>query len=195
MKALRDLFVFIGLVTVIAVVWLGWQVWPYYRQFQQFDPQASTIYLHMGKTLLSSGVGPEAMVWKVPVAEGMSVEDVEQIMRFVANQHNMKDVGELPLSTQVASMLGTDYRTVKIYMFCNPLIAAQMLDYNDAYSAWLPCRITLVQDKAGKLWLYTLNMDPMIYGGKPLPPKLKAAAIGVKRSILDIMNRGASGEF
>ncbi|MCG8037689.1 MAG: DUF302 domain-containing protein, partial [Candidatus Thiodiazotropha taylori] len=68
-------------------------------------------------------------------------------------------------------------------------------DYSDAYSAYLPCRITLIEDKQGKLWLMTLNMDMMIYGGEPLPPALKEKAIQVKEYILDIMNRGAAGDF
>ncbi|MEW8046364.1 MAG: DUF302 domain-containing protein, partial [Candidatus Thiodiazotropha sp.] len=75
------------------------------------------------------------------------------------------------------------------------LIAAKMLDYSDAYSAYLPCRITLIEDQQGKLWLTALNMDMMIYGGKPLPPDLKEEALLVKDYILDIMNRGATGEF
>jgi uncharacterized protein (DUF302 family) len=80
-------------------------------------------------------------------------------------------------------------------MFCNALTASRMLDYNDAFSSYLPCRITLIEDKEGKLWLYTLNMDGMIYGGKPLPAELKKEAENVKEIILDIMNRGATGEF
>ena len=70
-----------------------------------------------------------------------------------------------------------------------------MLDYNDAFSSYLPCRITLIEDQQGKLWLYTLNMDGMIYGGRPLPAELKEEAEKVKEIILDIMNRGATGEF
>jgi len=80
-------------------------------------------------------------------------------------------------------------------MFCNALTAAQMIEHSDAYSAYLPCRISLVEDKQGKLWLYSLNMDAMIYGGKTLPADLKAEAEGVKEIILDIMNRGAEGDF
>ena len=52
-----------------------------------------------------------------------------------------------------------------------------------------------MEDKTGKLWLYTLNMDLMIHGGKTLPDELRAEAIEVKEIILDIMNRGATGEF
>ena len=35
----------------------------------------------------------------------------------------------------------------------------------------------------------------MIFGGKPLPPALIEEAKGVKTIILDIMNRGAAGDF
>jgi uncharacterized protein (DUF302 family) len=70
-----------------------------------------------------------------------------------------------------------------------------MLDYNDAFSAYLPCRITLVEDKTGKLWLYSLNMDLMIHGGEPLPEELKQEALRVKEIILTIMKRAAAGDF
>jgi uncharacterized protein (DUF302 family) len=80
-------------------------------------------------------------------------------------------------------------------MFCNPLTASRMFEYSVAFSAYLPCRISLIEDTQGKLWLYTLNMDMMIHGGKVLPEALQKEAIAVKDTILDIMNRGATGEF
>jgi uncharacterized protein (DUF302 family) len=80
-------------------------------------------------------------------------------------------------------------------MFCNPLTAAKMINYSDAYSAYLPCHISLVEDQEGKLWIYTLNMDMMIHGGESLPPELLEEANYIKETILDIMNRGATGEF
>ena len=92
-------------------------------------------------------------------------------------------------------MTGKKSRFFKIYMFCNALTAAQMLEYSDAYSAYLPCRVSLVEDKQGKLWLYSLNMDAMIYGGRPLPAALKEEAMGVKEIILEILTRGAEGDF
>ena len=92
-------------------------------------------------------------------------------------------------------MTGQKQRFLKIYMYCNPLTAAKMVDYSDAYSAYLPCRVSLVQDKQGKLWIYSLNMDMMIHGGKPLPHDLKEEAIRVKTVIETIMQRASSGEF
>ena len=116
-------------------------------------------------------------------------------MRFVANEHNIKNVGELPLSEQVEAMTDEPQRFLKIYMFCDALTASRMMDYNDAFSSYLPCRVSLIEDKTGKLWIYTLNMDLMIHGGKPLPEHLKEEALQVKMIITDIMNRGATGDF
>ena len=165
------------------------------KNLSAFDDKAAGVYMEMSKRLLASGNAAEATVWKIPVAEDLSAEDVEQTMRFVANEHNIKNVGELPLSEQVEAMTGEKQRYLKIYMFCDPLTAAKMVDFSDAFSAYLPCRISLIEDKTGKLWLYSLNMDMMIHGGTTLPADLFAEANKVKDTILDIMNRGAEGDF
>ena len=129
------------------------------------------------------------------VEDGLNVADVEEVMKFVANEHNIKNVGELPLYKQIEASTGKPFRFMQIYMFCNALTAAKMVRYSDAFSAYLPCRVTLLEDKTGQLWLYSLNMDLMIHGGTPLPDELKKEALNVKKIILDIMTRGASGEF
>ncbi|MEJ2453802.1 MAG: DUF302 domain-containing protein [Candidatus Thiodiazotropha sp.] len=192
MGFIKNIFALIGLLAVIAVV--GVYV-KYNKSIEGFDPQAPEVFAEFTQHLVTSKSAAEASIWKIPVAEDLSPEEVEQTMKFVANEHNMSNVGELPLSKDIEAKLGEDYRFVKIYLFCNSLTAAKMLDYSDAYSAYLPCRITLIEDHEGKLWLITLNMDMMIYGGEPLPPELKEEAIKVKEYILDIMNRGATGEF
>jgi len=52
-----------------------------------------------------------------------------------------------------------------------------------------------LEDKIGKYWLYALDLDMMIWGGAPLPDNLKEEAIKVRTILLDIMERGAKGEF
>ena len=193
--ALRNLFALIGLLAVIAAIVIAIKVAPMIQAFDSFDERAVDVYSDMATTILETGNAAEASVWKMQVDDGLTAADVEETMRFVANEHNIKNVGELPLSGQIEAMSGNKSRYLKIYMFCNALTAAQMLDYSDAYSAYLPCRVSLVEDKKGRLWLYSLNMDAMIYGGKPLPAALKEEAEGVKEIILDIMKRGAEGDF
>ena len=194
-KLIWNLLALLGLVIVAGIIALGVQQGTSIMNLKNFDPKATEVYAEMAKTLIETGNAAEATVWKVPVDEGLGWEDVEQTMRFVANEHNIKNVGELPLSEQVQLMTGEEQRFLKIYMFCNPLTAANMFEYSVAFSAYLPCRISLIEDPDGKLWIYTLNMDMMIHGGTPLPDDLKAEAIKVKEIMLDIMNRGAAGDF
>ncbi|MCB1758166.1 MAG: DUF302 domain-containing protein [Gammaproteobacteria bacterium] len=192
MGLIRNLLALVGLAVVVVLAGLFVQ---HKDNLGRFDPEAGKVYMELAQNVLNSGNGAEATVWRVPVNPDLSADDVEETMKFVANELNMSNVGELPLYKDVEAKSGNAYRFVKIYMFCNSLIAKEMLDYNDAFSAYLPCRITMVEDGEGKLWLYTLNMDLMIYGGEPLPPELKAKAIQVKEHILQIMHRGAEGEF
>jgi uncharacterized protein (DUF302 family) len=208
MKLIRNLLALIGLAVVVGAGYAYYKARPIIERLEpdvlamyrnvaskEFDPDAIAVYWHVASRIAETGSGAEAAVWKVPVEEGLSPEDVEQTMKFVANEHNFSNVGELPLSQDVEAKSAQPWRFAKVYLFCNSLIAKKMMDYHDAFSAYLPCRVTLVQDAQGKLWLYTLNMDIMIHGGTPLPAELKAQALEVKEIILDIMNRGAKGEF
>jgi len=167
----------------------------YIDQAKSLDPKSYDTYLEMTDKLLKSGNMADATVWKYPVEEGLTVEEVVETMKFVANERNFANVGALPLYKDITAKQGKEHRFVEMFLFCDSLIAARMMEYSDAFSAYFPCRITLVEDKTGKLWLYTMNMDMMIYGGRTLPPELLKYAISVKEIMLDIMKRGASGEF
>ncbi|MGO8954242.1 MAG: DUF302 domain-containing protein [Rhodomicrobium sp.] len=192
MRLLKNVLAVIGL---IAILGAGFGYARYRAIVSVFDPQAREVYAHMMSELIRTGNAAEATVWKAKVKDGLSFEDADQSIKSLANQMNIKGVGELPLGDQVTAMQGSPWRKLKIYLYCNPLTAAKMIDFNDAYAAYLPCRIALLQDKTGKLWIYTLNMDMMIYGGKPLPPELKAEALNVKKIIKAVLERAAEGDF
>lgn len=195
MSLIKNLFAIIGLLVVLVVIAAGIKFAPMIQQLTKFDSKAVDTYSEMVSKLIETGNGAEATIWKTQVKEGLTVTDVEDAMKSVATEYNIRSVGELPLSKQISLMTGKKFRFLKIYMYCNPLTAAKMVDYNDAFSAYLPCRVTLVEDKKGRLWIYSLNMDMMIYGGTPLPSPLKKEALRVKEVIQAIMNRGATGEF
>lgn len=195
MNAIKNGFAIVGVFTIAVFLWALYILEPAYHRFNNFDVKAFDTYKDLAGDILETGNAAEATVWKMKVEEGLKTSEVEEVMKFVANEHNIKNVGELPLYKQVEASTGKSFRFMKIYMFCNAVTAAKMVTYSDAFSAYLPCRVTLLEDKTGKLWLYTLNMDLMIHGGTALPTELKKEALNVKKIILDIMNRGASGEF
>ncbi len=195
MGFIRNILTIIGLVAIALAVWAGPTLWKYKTAFDGFDPKAMAVYQKMGDQLVDSGNAAAATVWKAKVAEGLTFEEVDESIKSIANERNIKGVGELPLGDQVAAMTGKPWRKLQIYLYCNPLTAAKMIEHDLAYAAYLPCRVSLVEDETGQLWIYTLDMDMMIYGGKTLPPELLKEALEVKDIMQDILKRAAEGDF
>ena len=195
MLALTRILAVIGIVAIGLGVWIGPQLWHYKTAFDGFDDEAFATYKGMTDRLVETGNAAAATIWKVKVADGLTFEDVDQSIKAVAADRNIRGVGELPLGDQVALMNGEPWRKLNIYLYCNPLTAAKMIEYDIASAAYLPCRVSLVEDETGQLWLTSLDMDMMIHGGKELPPELKAEALEVKDIIQDILNRAAEGDF
>ena len=188
MRFIWNILALFGLIALICVGYAGFK-------FSAFDAGAGKTYYNMMTKLMATGNAAEATVWKRQVADGVSFDDVHESIKNIAQENNIKDVGFLPLGDQVSAMNGKPWRKLNIYLYCNPLTAQKMVDYSDAYAAYLPCRVSLLEDKKGKLWIYSLDMDMMIHGGKELPPELKKEAIRVKKVILDILDRASSGDF
>ncbi|OQX13480.1 MAG: hypothetical protein BWK73_11900 [Thiothrix lacustris] len=207
MNFIRNILAIIGLVAIIGGAYAYTKFAPMMAQMgdmdigaekaalDSFDPKAKDVYMEMWTKLKASGNSADATVVKYSLADGVSWQDAEESMKSIANKLNIKAVGELPLSEQVQLETGKEQRFLKIYQFCNPQTAMKMVDFSDAFSAYLPCRIAMIQDKEGKYHLYSLNMDMMIYGGKTLPPELMAEAKGVQEIMTAIMKGGAEGDF
>ncbi len=195
MVFIRNILALLGVVAVGLAIWLGPTLYKYKVAFDGFDDQAFDTYKGMMDRLAETGNGAAATVWKAKVADGLTFEDVDQSIKQVAIDRNIRGVGELPLGDQVAAMNGKPWRKLNIYLYCNPLTAAKMIEHDLAYAAYLPCRVSLVEDETGQLWIYTLDMDMMIYGGKTLPPELLKEALEVKDIMQDILARAAEGDF
>lgn len=195
MGFIRNILALLGVAAVGLAVWVGPTLYKYKVSFDGFDEQAFDTYKGMMDRLVESGNGAAATVWSAKVAEGLTFEEVDESIKQVAIDRNIRGVGELPLGDQVAAMNGKPWRKLNIYLYCNPLTAAKMIEHDLAYAAYLPCRVSLVEDETGQLWIYTLDMDMMIYGGKTLPPELLKEAIEVKDIMQDILARAAEGDF
>ena len=192
---IKNILAAIGVLSLILVAVAAFKIFPIMEKLETFEDKAIETYSGFAEKLIESGSAVDAMVIKIKVEEGVSAEDLDTSILSIANELNIKNVGELPLSKQVEAMSGKTYRHVKIYLLCNAMTAASMLDYNDSFSAFLPCRISVVEDKQGQLWLYAMNMDLMISGGTPIPPALKKEALVVQNTLDEIMKRAAEGDF
>lgn len=192
MNLIRNLLAVLGGLTLVgllaAAIWLG-------PRLADFDPQFLPTYLSFAADLLETGDPGGAMMWSVPVEEGLSTDEVVDSLKSLATTHNLLFVGESPFYQQVEAVTGEDYRYVNFLSFCDAQVGKMMLEYHNHYSGFMPCRIALVEDREGKLWLFSMNLDFMIYGGKALPAELKQEAISVRDTLRTMMEGAAAGEF
>ncbi len=192
MAFVRNILALVGLLTLI-VAGVGYASLS--DKLAAFDSEFPMVYKQFAERLLETGDPGVAMMWARQVEEGLEPEEVIEALKSLAVERNMLFVGESPFYKQVEAMTGEKYRYINFLSFCSAKVGKQMLEYKDQYSGFMPCRIALVEDKSGRLWLYSMNLDLMIHGGKELPPDLKEGAIFVRKNILAMMESAAKGEF
>ena len=132
-------------------------------------------------------------VLKMQLAEDVTADDAVDSMKLRANALNFKLVAHLPLYKELQAM-GVDSKRVEIFQFCDARIAHTMIMHDIDFSAYLPCRITLIEDRNGDNWLVTLDLDKVIQTAS-LPPELMEQAVQVRDTIREIMEAGANGEL
>jgi uncharacterized protein (DUF302 family) len=130
-------------------------------------------------------------VIKMPLAKGVTIDDAISSMKLRANMLNFKLVAHQPLSEQLKAAGVKHVRRLEIYQFCNPSTAYDMVKFNMAYAAYLPCRIAVVEDKQGKGWL--VMMDPQRLLSSKMPAELRKKAEKVIGDLKQIMHAGANG--
>ena len=193
MTLLRNLFASIGLIVLLA---MGYGYAKMAPILADFDPGYMEMYTEFATKLLETKDPGEAMMWAVPVENpDLTAEDVKESLKSLASAKNFLFVGESPFYKQVQAITGEKYRHISFMSFCDARVGKMMADYRDAYTGFMPCRISVVEDKSGKLWLYSMNLDMMIYGGRRLPDNLREEALRVRQVIWDIMHGAAQGEF
>lgn len=132
-------------------------------------------------------------VVKMPLAEGVSVDDAIQFLQSKAAELNMKIVAHQPVSKELQAR-GIETGPMHIFQFCNPEDAHKMVQHNVLFAAYMPCRIALVEDVDGKVWLMMLDLDILI-NNAPLSPELKEMAARINKDLMAIMEAGATGGF
>jgi uncharacterized protein (DUF302 family) len=142
----------------------------------------------------AEGMSISDTVLKMPLADDVSMDDAVDSMKLRANSLNFKLVAHLPLYKELEAMGVESPPRIEIFQFCDARIALEMVRFNPDFSAYLPCRITLIEDESGKPWLVTLDLGKVIPGANLSPELLEKAEL-VRDNIESIMTAGANGEL
>lgn len=139
------------------------------------------------------------MVAKKKALPGISFDEVIESLKLKANEVNMRAVGHNTPYKILRQIDDPNSPRVEILSFCDLLTMRQILDYSLEFIAFLPCRISVVEDAEGQIWLVTLDWDVRWMDTSPNPNKiskeLRERAISVRERIETIMEAGANGDL
>ena len=131
-------------------------------------------------------------VVRMALQDDVTIEAAEEAMLAKAEEIGLKKVAQQKVSQFLAKQ-DVEMPHLSIYQFCNPLDARLMVMADPVFSSYMPCRVSMVEDSEGKVWLMMLNLD-MLINSKLLPPNVVETAIKVNQQMLDVMTAGASGK-
>lgn len=196
MKFIKGIFTLIGLLVVVGLLFatVKFDLIGKADKASKLDPKAMGAYMHMFEEVLTTGRSTEAMIRKVKINPDVSTEDVIESMKSVAADANMLQVGDSKMSVN-SSIKDGGKRYIRILHYCSPSIAEQFIAYTEAFGAFMPCRILIVEDDNGDRWLYTMAMELMLFGGHTLPPEMMEMAEHVRDTMYSMMDLGAEGDF
>ena len=196
MKFIKGIFTLIGLLVVVGMLFatVKYDLISKAEKASKLDPQAMGAYMHMFEEVLTTGRSTEAMIRKVKINPEVSTEDVIESMKSIAADANMLQVGDSKMSVN-SSIKEGGKRYIRILHYCSPSIAEKFIGYTEAFGAFMPCRILIVEDDKGDRWLYTMAMELMLFGGHTLPPEMMEMAEHVRDTMYSMMDLGAEGDF
>ena len=187
---LKKILSFIGAITVVGAI-IGYLTIG--SKVGSLHPDAMGYYMDMFSKVLETGNSAEAMVRKVRIKDDISTEDVVETLNEIASENNFLVVGDSKMSIK-GGIKKDGKRYIRILHFCAPSIAEKFISYSEAFGAFMPCRILIVEDDEGNRWLYTMAMELMLHGGKPLPPDMMKMAESVRNLMYGMMDAAATGE-
>ncbi|NOR54912.1 MAG: DUF302 domain-containing protein [Sulfurovum sp.] len=196
MKLIKGLFTLVGAIVVIGAIIGAVTIGP---KIAKLDPQALPEYMKMFDTVLTTGDPAKGMVRKVKmvIPEGVTkaeaFENAIEVMDEVGAEFGlaMVDQKTMPRNGKLFKDGGL---LTHIRSYCSPAIADRFLTHSGEFIGFMPCRIGIVEDANGDIYLYTMGMELMINGGHVLPPEMLELANEVKKGMYTMMEKGAAGE-
>lgn len=190
MNFIKGLLTLIGAIVVIAVIVGAATVG---SKVAKLDPQALPEYMKMFDKVLTTGDPAKGMVRKVKmvIPEDMTkeeaIENAIEIMDEVGEEYGlaMVDHKTMPRKNGV-------YTHIRSY--CSPTIADTFLNHSQEFVAFMPCRIGIIEEPNGDIYIYTMSMELMLNGGYTLDKDIYELGNEVRTGMYTMMEKAAAGE-
>ncbi len=139
------------------------------------------------------------IVLKKKADRGVTFDDVVESMDVRANQLNMMKVGHNTPYRVISGITGKPSPRLEILSYCDVLTMREIVDFVPEFVVFLPCRISVLEDADGQIWIATLDWDVRWLDTNQNPNRisrgLREKAMRVRNSIESIMEAGARGDL
>jgi uncharacterized protein (DUF302 family) len=140
------------------------------------------------------------MTTKYKAAGGLSFEEVVESLKLRANQLNFKLVGHSPMWKDIQVVLGDlESPRMEVFHFCDIKAGREIMKLAPESIVYLPCRIAVMEDGEGNIWVLTLDWDiawmDSVNGSMGISPELAAMAKDIRDKMDNIMQAGANGDL
>jgi len=139
------------------------------------------------------------MVAKKKALPGLSFDDVVESLNSKALNLNMRPTGHNTPYIVLRETYDPESPRLEFFSFCDLITMRKILDFSLEFSVFVPCRIAVLEDAEGQIWLTTLDWDVRWLDSSPNPnqisDELRERAIKVRENIELIMEAAATGDF
>jgi uncharacterized protein (DUF302 family) len=160
----------------------------------KLDDGAMDAYDAMFSEVVENGDPAKAMMKEYKVDEDVSNEDVIESIKALAEEYNMRIVGDTKMFN-IPDAKPNEVKFVENVSLCSLHIAKKFLNHSRYFGGFMPCRVMLVEYGDGRRYLITMDLTLAIHGGYPLPPDMMELASKVKIAMEEIPARAAEGDF
>ncbi|MCB4753722.1 MAG: DUF302 domain-containing protein [Sulfurovum sp.] len=167
------------------------------EQVMKLDPQALPEYMKMFDIVLSTGDPAKGMVKRVKmrIPKGMSkaeaFKSAIEVMDEVASEHGLAMVDSKTMPRE-GKLFRNGGILTHIRSYCSPAIADRFLSFSPYFIGFMPCRIGIVEELNGDIYLYTMGLELMINGGQTLPKEMLELANEVREGMYAMLEAGAN---
>ena len=171
---------------------------PTAQQKQQFMksmiPQMSSMGLNLRDIM-------NFMTTKYKAAEGLSFDEVVESMKLRANQVNLKLVGHSPMIKDIQAVLGdTSTPRMEVFHFCDIEAGREIMKLVPESIVYLPCRIAVMEDAEGNVWVLTLDwdtawLDSINTEAMGVTPEMMELAKKIRDNMDNVMRAAAAGDL
>jgi len=140
------------------------------------------------------------MTTKYKAEKGLSFEDVVESLKLRANSLNFKLVSHSPMWKDIQAVLGDlESPRMEVFHFCDIAAGREIMKLAPESIVYLPCRIAVMEDGEGNIWVLTLDWDlawlDSVNNTMGISPELAKMAQDIRDKMDNIMQAGANGDL